>query len=337
MKIAIIGVGLIGKERIEAIQNILKYTDKISICAVYDVNKDALQKVKEKYNVPIINNLNELKQINPDWVFISTPNDVIYDIIKFSFEIGANVLVEKPFGRNLEECEKIIALKPNHLKLHVGFNYRFFAGIEQAINDTLSGKFGKIISVNMILGHGNSPGMENSWKLDPKRCGNVTTDLAVHLFDIMTQLTLNKVDIDFCRSWKGFWNTGIEEESHFVCHDSSGTIFNAQVSLNRWRSTFRLEINGTEGYGVVENRGRSYGPQSYKVGKRWAWISGKKQSETEEYIIKDNDCLDSFFKEIISLLNLDICNLELRRSCNHDNAYVIMKLLDELEQKRIML
>jgi predicted dehydrogenase len=341
MKIAIVGTGLIGKERIEAVQNISKLTNNlVNISSVFDINTESLENAKAKYNVPIVHNFNDLGGDNPDWIFVVTPNDVVYDVAKKAFDMGANVLVEKPFGRNLEECDKIISLKPEHLKLHVGFNYRFFAGIEQAIKDAKSGKFGKLISVNMILGHGNAPGMEKSWKLDPKRCGNVTTDLAVHLFDIMLQLSNSPITVEYCRSWKGFWNTGIEEEAHFISHNDDGTIFNSQVSLNRWRSTFKLEINGTEGYGIVDHRGRSYGPQSYRIGKRWGWLSDKniKQADTENWIIQDNDCLDSFTKETISHLGLQIAGYEnLLPPCSHINARDIMQLLNQLELKRIMI
>lgn len=332
MKIGICGLGLIGKERVKAIDFISKSTNnEIEFSSVFDINKEILLDVQKKYNVPISNDLNSFFQLKPDWVFIVTPNDVAKYIAQQAFDNGANVLMEKPFGRSLKECDEIISLKPTNLKLNIGFNYRFFSGVEAALNDYRLEKFGKLISVNLILAHGNAPGMEKSWKLDPIKCGDCITDLGVHLFDLTTQLS-NNVKINFATSWEGFWNTGVSEEEHWVASDDNGTIFNAQVSYNRWRSNFKLEVNGTEGYGIVEGRGRSYGPQSYRFGKRWGWQIGKPQKETEELIIDNNDCNDSFIKETISILGLENRIKQykpLQSACNYIEGRNIMCLLEQ--------
>lgn len=334
MKIAIIGAGLIGCERIEAINLISAATNnEVNIVAVFDINKDTLLKVKQKYNVNTVSNISDAMSLNPDWVFIATPNDITAEVAQLAFNTGANVLAEKPLGRSLEECEKIISSKPNNLKLNVGFNYRFFAGVEAALNDAKSGRFGKLISVNLILGHGNSPGMEKSWHLDPVKRGSVVADLGVHLFDLILQLSSGKVSMDYAKFWSGFWNTGINEEAHMMLSDESGIIFNTQVSFDRWKSTFKLEINGTEGYGIVDARGRSYGPQSYRRGKRWGWLySSKSQAETEEIIIDKNNCSDSFIKETISILGLseNIKEYSSKSSaCTHQEAKNVMILLEK--------
>ncbi len=331
MKIAVIGTGLIGCERIEALQLISKATNnKITISSIFDTNQDTLLKAQHKYQVSIAKDLSSIFQEKPDWVFIATPNDVVKDITKQAFEIGANVLMEKPFGRSLAECEEIIRLKPSHCKLHIGFNYRFFDGIEAALHDTKSGKFGQLISVNLVLGHGNSPGMEKSWRFQPSKGGDCATDLGVHLFDLILQLSSYQPSIKFAKSWSGFWNTGIEEEFHFIAIDNNGTIFNGQTSLNRWRSTFRMEINGTEGYGIVEGRGRSHGSQSYRTGKRWGWLTGQSQAASETLIIENNDCSNSFIKETMSILGISHEKYStISTPCTYQEAKDIMTLLEQ--------
>src|SRR5579864_5874536 len=130
MKIAIIGAGLIGCERIEAIQYICKnIDDSVSISAVCDPNATTLEKIKTKYNVPVVSNMKDALLTQPDWVFVCVPHDVAPSIIKAAFDIGANVLAEKPLGRSLKECQNIVDHKPSHCKLCVGFNYRFYDGI----------------------------------------------------------------------------------------------------------------------------------------------------------------------------------------------------------------
>lgn len=331
MKIALIGCGLIGQERLSALQTIQqKFNTDISV-EIYDTNRDTLNKTREKFKNLIAIQHHTLQSIlshSFDWVFIATPNDVVYDITKKAFEIGANVLTEKPLGINLDICNKIIALKPDHLKLFVGFNYRFFDCIEAALHDAKSGKFGKLMSVNFILAHGNAPGMEKSWHLDPVKRGSVVADLGAHLFDLILQLSSGLVSVQSSKSWSGFWQTGITEETHMLLSDEAGTIYNAQVSFNRWRSNFRMEINGTEGYGIVEGRGRSYGPQSYKTGIRWGWQSGKKQAETETIVIDGDDCSNSFVKETAAVLDL---NTYTSSPCSYLEAQKVMFLLDQVK------
>ena len=336
MKVAVIGaVGLIGQERIKALQFLNKDDiDDIDILACDIDIKKLAQQTKNKNDIEGFFTIQETLKENPDWVFIATPNDVAYNAAKRALESGANVLLEKPLGRNLDECEKIIALKPNDLKLFVGHNYRFFDGIEAALYDVKNGKFGKLISVNLILAHGNAPGMEKSWHLDPIRRGSLGADLGVHLFDIILQLASGKVEMKYAKTWKGFWNTGIDEEAHMILTDDNNTIYNAQVSYNRWRSNFRMEINGTEGYGIVEGRGRSFGNQSYKTGKRWGWQEGKSQVDTEQTIIANNDCSNSFIKETALILEMsnrikNDCKFE---PCDYIGAHKIMQLLDQYEK-----
>jgi len=332
MKVAVIGAGLIGKERIEALKILEKETNgEVELVGVFDTNESVLATIKEKYQVPVFEYIHEIYNLEPDWVFIAVPNDVAGDMVKQAFKAGANVVVEKPFGRTLIECEEIIQSKPEHLELRVGFNYRFFAGIEAALRDAKNGKFGKLISVNFILGHGNSPGMEKSWKLDPVRCGDCVTDLGVHLFDLILQLSnSSKVSVEHAKSWSGYWNTGIEEETHMLLSDEVGTIFNAQVSMNRWRSTFKMEINGTEGYGVVDCRGRSYGPQSYKTGVRWGWLDGKSQVDTEILVIDKDPCINSFIKETASILGVGTSEYNSSsKACTHLEAHGAMELLEQ--------
>lgn len=337
MKVVVIGAaGLIGQERIKAIQTLNKNNADIEILACDTNIKQLAQKTKYEKGIEGFFTIEETLKEKPDWVFIATPNDVSYAVAKQAFESGANVLLEKPMGRNLEEANKILALKPDHLKLNIGHNYRFFDGVGAALYDAKNGKFGKLISVNLILAHGNAPGMEKSWHLDPVRRGSLGADLGVHLFDLILQLSFGNVEIRSAQKWQGsFWNTGIEEEAHMILTDDNNIIYNAQISYNRWRSNFRMEINGTEGYGVVEGRGRSFGQQSYRVGKRWAWKEeNKNQSDTEIYIIRDNDCNNSFVKETALVLGMgdrleNTCKFE---PCDHIGAHKIMQLLDQYER-----
>lgn len=331
MKILVVGAGLIGCERILAVQKLSEVDSSVSLMGAYDPDSDKLTVVGKKFQVPTIYDFDTALKMGPDWVFICTPHDVVIPIVRQAFGIGSHVLIEKPLGRSLKESQEIADSKPDNCNLYVGFNYRFFAGVEALLQDCRAKKFGKLISVTLTLAHGNAPGMEKSWKLDPVKCGGgCLIDPGVHLLDVINQLSTGTVHLDSIKSWSGFWNTGIEEEAHLLLHDDNGTIFNAQISLNRWKSTFKLEVNGTEGYGIVEGRGRSYGPQSYRTGVRWGWLSGKSQVESEIVVVDKDNCENSFLKETIMVLSETI---HYPMPCNHSEALSVMKLLDKCQQQ----
>ena len=343
MKILLIGAGLIGQERLLALEKIsLDYSIDFEINVV-DTNKNLLKEVKERFQVDTDTDYIAELNKNPEWVFISTPHSVAPEIIIESFNKTKNILVEKPLGRSLDECNRILQLKPDSVNLHVGLNYRFYAGINLLLNHIQKDLFGDLVSVNMILGHGNSPGMEKSWKLDPVMAGGgCLIDPGVHLLDLALLIADSKLKVKGGSIWKGFWNTGIEEEAHIILESEKNTTFNIQTSLNRWRSNFYLEVNGTKGYGVISGRGRSYGDQTYKTGKRWGWKSGKSQLESETYHVKNYAADDSFYECMLGLFSLP--SWKIRESviypCDHIAGKKIMTLLkecrDQLELKELV-
>jgi predicted dehydrogenase len=214
---------------------------------------------------------------------------------------GAKILMEKPFGRSLAEAEKLAGQMLEPDQIVVGFNYRFFPGIATLMADAREGRFGALISVSMVLGHGGSAGMDGGWKLDPvKAGGGCLIDPGIHFLDLCHQLSAGGITVRSGWKWQGFWKTGIEEEVHLLL-DGGGFLINLQVSVVRWRSVCLVEVHGTEGYGVVNGRGRSYGPQTYRRGRRWGWQSGVSQERSEEQVCV-SDCSESFLDELRAVI-----------------------------------
>jgi len=75
------------------------------------------------------------------------------------------------------------------------------------------------------------------------------------------------------------------------------------VSVVRWRSHFEIFALGTNGYGQLTGRGRSYGIQQYRRGPRWGWQQAHDQASSEELVLSDN-CDDSFADELAACLGL---------------------------------
>lgn len=278
MKIIIVGTGAIGKERIRVIESL----GEDILCVIDPIYRD----LPYKWYADI----SEFP-IKSDWIFVCTPHDTAVDVVKYikRWDDKVKILVEKPYLGDLPVT-------------NIGLNYRFYKGIRLLLKDCEENHFGDIISVNMILALGDPPGSEKSWRLNPQRAGRGSMlDPGIHIIDLARIISKNTLSDVHMIHTRGFWNTGIEEESHLLGTDMFGTIYNLQSSICRWRNNFRIEVNGTDGYGIVEGRGGNYGRQIYKRGKRWGWLCGKSQKETEELVI-DYCGEDSFYEETKAIL-----------------------------------
>jgi predicted dehydrogenase len=246
--------------------------------------------------------LDDLLRRSPDLVVLATPHDVAVELLPRLLAEGPTVLVEKPLGRSGSEARALAARQVRPGQLWVGFNYRFMPGVTRLLDDVREGYFGELIGVSMTLGHGGAPEDADSWKLDGERAGGgCLIDPGVHLLDLARLLAPAGYSICGGSTWSGFWNTGIEEECRLLLETHEGTSVCIDVSVVRWRSTFRIEIFGSSGYGIVNGRGRSYGLQEYRRGRRWGWKVGRDQRDTEEVIVS-TDCSTAFRDELAALI-----------------------------------
>lgn len=284
-QIVLFGLGLIGHQRLKALSG-LGYTRESIV--VFEPNPSKY--VENSRNMALItSNLKEIEIHSPDFVLIATPHDAAMEILKDFSGTDSRILIEKPMGRNLEEAV-FLADKYASSNLSVGFNYRFMPGIARLKNAIHNGDLGDLIDISMQLGHGGAPGDETSWKLDPTRAGGgVILDPGIHLIDLLIYLfEANHEDVEILgsNSWRGFWKTGIDE-SVTVIGSVKAIPFTLKLSIVQWRTTFRIDVTGTEKYMTVEGRGRSDGPQTLRSGKRWAWLEGKSQIDSEHFEILD--------------------------------------------------
>ena len=127
MKVAIFGAGLIGRERLAAIEKLRVRGRDIEVSGVYD-----------PYSANLPNGFSDIDALldcDPDWVIVATPHDVAAQLCVRALRGGFKVLVEKPLGRDLEEAERIFGAATRPGQLWAGFNYRFYPGIAAAIAD----------------------------------------------------------------------------------------------------------------------------------------------------------------------------------------------------------
>jgi predicted dehydrogenase len=323
-RVVLFGAGLIGKERAEAVGVLRGRGRPIELVGIFDPNTDLARTLADASRSKVLTSPEEAWALRPTLCMIATPHDTAVELTRDALGRGLRVLVEKPLGRSLSEAQSLAGLAGSG-QLMVGCNYRFYAGIERAVKDLRDGWFGKLISVSMILGHGGSPGMEKTWKLDPVRAGGgCLIDPGIHLLDLVNVINdFKELSVVGASAWQGFWKTGIEEETHVLLRSPAGFSANLQISVVRWRSIFRLEIHGESGYGIVNGRNRSYGRQTYVRGPRWGWQNARDQAAAEELVL-ESDGNEVFADELDSLF----FKKSATRPCSAEEALQDMCLLE---------
>lgn len=318
MRVGIVGLGLIGRQRLDALSRLQATNKDLVIVGCVDPYQE---NVPHRYGT-----VDELLEEKLDLLFVAVPHREIYGICQTALKRGVRVHVEKPLGTSLEESRNLALLDANGKMLTVGFNYRFFHGVLELLADIRKRRFGDLIRIDFVIGHGGSPADLESWKLDPVAAGGGSLlDPGIHLLDLVLLIT-DKPRISYLHNWKGFWNTGIDEESTVLLTSDTVPLITVTSSIVRWRSEFAIKVVGKDGYGYVQGRGRSYGPQRYIRGERWGWSSQVSQEESEILVTEDN-CEDSFEIEIQQLLKPKD---NYPMPCTSAEALHVMELLFEI-------
>lgn len=299
IQVGVVGAGLIGRERLDAVKKLSARGRPVQIGGVYDANSELTRKASVDFETKAHTSLEDLLAADYDLVVIALPHDITVPVALRALQTRSQVLVEKPMGRDLREADMLIEAGGDRLRN--GFNYRFYPGIRQALKDARSGRFGDLVVVDFVLGHGCFPGQEKTWKLNAERAGGgCLIDPGIHLLDLCILLAPEGLEIAGGSTWSGFWKTGIEEDVNVILRAKTFSI-SLHISIVLWRSTFRMAVQGTKGYGVVTGRNRSYGPQEYCVGPRWGWQSAESQAASEQVLL-ESDGMDVFVNEMEALL-----------------------------------
>jgi predicted dehydrogenase len=311
-KILIIGLGLIGRQRLDAC---LEFGITPNNIFAFDPNIAQLSFVNEPAYKEIffVDNLEACSSIKFARAIVAVPHDLAPTLVVALLDDGVKVLLEKPLGRNLHEAQELAShtLSKN---LSIGFNYRFMPGIIELKKALATQVLGNISTLKMELGHGGGPKDGGSWKLDPVRAGGgVVLDPGIHLIDLLVYLfgaTEKNTSVMGKTEWKGFWNTGIEESSLFIGYVDT-TPFSIASSIVAWRTRFKIEVIGTERYFEIDGRGRSDGPQTITEGSKWGWLSSTSQKSSEQFselTVKDRSLNVETFAWLKECK--DVCNID---------------------------
>lgn len=175
LRVGVIGVGHLGS--IHA--RIYKEIENCALIAVCDTDKTRLNDISKALNIPGYADYRQILN-KVDAVSIVTPTELHYKVACDFLKYNVNVLVEKPFTKNLREADALIKIaRKNNLILQVGHIERF--------NSAFSATLKLINEPKFIECHRLSPFPDRSLDV------GAVLDIMIHDIDIILGLVRSKI------------------------------------------------------------------------------------------------------------------------------------------------
>jgi predicted dehydrogenase len=246
--VAIVGCGLIGRKRAEA----LEADDEL--VATYDPAQTF---------GPAVESRDALLAAAPDVVVVATTHDQLAENAIAALDAGAHVLVEKPAGIGGAQIAAVREAAARARRLvKVGFNHRFHPGLMRAVEEAHSGAHGEILNLRARYGHGGRLGYDREWRADPARSGGgELIDQGMHLLDLSYWL-LGPLPLHSALTRTAYWDMPVEDNAVVLLGDRrEGPWASLHVSWTEWKNLFSLEIACRTAKLQVDGLVRSYGAQ----------------------------------------------------------------------------
>jgi predicted dehydrogenase len=259
LRFAIVGCGLIGQKRAEAIARL----GHRMVLAV-DRAKDCAVALAEAFGAPQATDFRAATEAAEiDAVVVATPHAELSTIARASLETGKHVLVEKPAGRNLAEVSAVAKAADTAGRIvKVGYNHRFHPAMLKAREIVDRGELGQLMFVRGRYGHGGRPGYEKEWRFERAISGGgELVDQGSHLIDLAQWFLGEFTDVTAAlRTF--FWNAEVEDNAFLTLATSEGRIAWLHASWSEWKNLFSFEIYGRQGKLEINGLGGSYGLES---------------------------------------------------------------------------
>lgn len=172
MKAAIIGLGRMGAEPSERLDNVVPSgwlpishaeailnTPGLDLVSLCDINSAKITKYKKMYGVSrgYTNYKKLIIEDKPDFLGIATRTIIRKDIIEFAVCNGVKMIyAEKPLCNSLTQCYRIISLlKENKINFGLGVNRRYHEVYNQARKIVNEGEIGELLEIIIENGYSN--------------------------------------------------------------------------------------------------------------------------------------------------------------------------------------
>lgn len=252
--IAIVGSGLIGRKRAQALAGA-----KLAVCA--DTVEARAQTLAKDFGARATTDWRDaVSDPEVDAVIVATTNDRLAEISIGALGAGKHVLVEKPAGRTIDEIDSIIdAARRAGRQVRVGFNHRYHPALQQAHAIFESGALGEMMFIRGRYGHGGRIGYDKEWRADPALSGGgELIDQGVHLIDLSRWFLGEFPEVEgFAHTY--YWQMPVDDNGFLLLRTARQQAAFLHVSCTEWKNLFSLEIYGRDAKLHIEGLGGSYG------------------------------------------------------------------------------
>lgn len=267
LSVTIVGAGGIGRVRAKSILD----SQLGRVTCIADVDSGRAAQLAELFGSRFTTDwLDAVSRPEVDAVVISTPTKFHAEIAIAAMQAGKHVLCEKPLGRTVKECQRMVqTAKETGRILKTGFNYRQMGHVRKAKQLLESGAIGPVYFLRCRYGHGGRPGYEQHWCTDAGLSGGgVLQEQGIHMVDLVRVLLGEPIRVTM-ETQRYFWPFPEVEDNCFCLFETAAhQTAQIHVSWTQWINVLEVEIFGQDGYLRLEGRDGHYGPQRLTWGKR---------------------------------------------------------------------
>lgn len=313
--IAIIGCGLIGAKRAEALKS-----ERIVACA--DPDPARAKALAARFGAAAVEDPADALALKPDIAVIATPHDRLAPLALAAIAAGSHLILEKPAARSAAELEPVAAAaKAAGRLVKVGFNHRFHPAMQKAKTIVDSGVLGPLFCVRGRYGHGGRVGYEKEWRFTKSVSGGgELIDQGAHLIDL-ARWYMGELDLDYAALPRWFWPGEVEDNALLALKGTGGAMAWLSAGWSEWKNIFSLEIAGRDGKLQIDGLGGSYGTESLT---HYHMLPGMGPPETTRWEYPFPDA--SFVLDSRDLLD---CLDSGRRPCGDvDDALAMLRIVD---------
>ena len=257
MKVGIVGCGLIGGKRADALAGT---GDRL--VATFDLVPERARALAAKHGAEACASMGEVVA-RCDVVVVAASNDQLVPLSTVVVSAGKHVVVEKPAARSAKELEPLAALaRARGVVVKVGYNHRFHPAAQKARALLDAGGCGDVMFLRGRYGHGGRLGYEKEWRADPGRSGGgELIDQGVHLIDLARWFLGAELTDVQGRVETYFWKMPVDDNAFLTLATAARQVAHLQVSCTEWKNMFSLEIYARHAKLHWEGLGGSYGPE----------------------------------------------------------------------------
>jgi predicted dehydrogenase len=253
LKGAVVGFGRMGLTHFSILNN----HPEVDFVAVCDSSSFILQNVAKHMGLATFTDHRKmLDSTNLDFAIVATPTVLHADAVDNAIERGLHVFVEKPFGLNPEQGQKLIdKVKGKNIVTQVGYVIRFNDVMMEVKKLLNSNVIGDLLVFKMEM---NGPtvlhDVKSGWRSKKTEGGGCLYDFASHSIDLINYL-IGPPDKIVGSVLQSIHSAGIEDAvtSTFVYNNGLRGNLLANWSDPSYRKpAYRFEIQGRKGKIVAD-------------------------------------------------------------------------------------